>query len=273
MQKNDGNLTLIKHLINLNGLSISKAADVMKVQRTNLSSWLNGKLNVFSESKIDGMLKLLGMRTIGDSTTGVKLFYMSPEITHRWQIEEGAEAFISVLNETESVENLNKIEIFEINTQPKGRFNLVRRKSPSGDLYILVANKNTSEYNYPISHETIGFGRMAGTIDVPVEKWVSWIKTQALSTSTFRNEISAYIDATQQHGNVDQTILKQELDSTIATLTILKCREEGLKAIIRELLGAVRKLDSKHPMLERVERNKIFAKFDEAEAKKLNIHK
>lgn len=43
----DPDLDLIKNLVELNSLSIAKAAKLMGIQRSNLSSWLKGKQNVF----------------------------------------------------------------------------------------------------------------------------------------------------------------------------------------------------------------------------------
>lgn len=264
-------LQLIKQLIALNGLSISKAAEVMKVQRTNLSSWINGKLNVFSTSKIDGMLELLGINAIGDSSSGVRLYLLSNERAHRWQVEGGAYSFIEVLRATEENETLKFLEIFEVNTLPKGRFNIVRRKSKSGDLYILISNKDSSVNTYPISPEIVGFGMIAGTIEVPVEKWITWLKAQELSASTFRNEISIFMDASKNAEDTDNLREDRQFNLISKELNHYKCKSEGLKTIMRALLGEVRKLDTSNPLLDDKKRKATYSESYRSEARKLGV--
>ena len=242
----NADLMLIKNLIDLNALSISKAADVMNIQRTNLSSWLNGKLNVFSIQKIDGMLKSLGMHAIGDLSTGIRLNYLSLEEVHRWQVDDGATAFINVLRSTETDDALSWLEVFEVDALPKGCFNMVRRKSQSGDLIILVANRNPGTNTYPLSPEMLGFGKMAGKINVPLEKWIGWLKAKTLSTATFRDEILEFMTHSKAAETVDQSAIQHQLEKSTDKLNAVTIENVGLRAIIRNLLGEIRKLDSLH---------------------------
>lgn len=256
--KKNVDLDLIRNLIDLNGLSISKAADLMGIQRTNLSSWLNGKSNVFSTVKIDGMLESLGMHAIGNNSTGVRICYLSHDHVHRWHVDESSTALTDVLKATESNEALEWLEIFQVNASPKGSFNIIRRKSKSGDLYILVTNKNPSSVTYPISAENIGFGKKAGNISLPTEKWIAWLKAQTLPTSTFRNEISEYLDATNTVEAADESILKHQIEEMSKELKDSIRTNDGLRAVIRALLGEIRKLDKNNKMLDHQIRDDIF---------------
>ena len=266
-------LALIKNMIELNGLSISKAAEAMNIQRSNLSSWLNGKPNVFSIKKIEGMLEALGMRAISDASTGIRLCYLSPDIVHLWQVEKGSQSFIDVLKTSEPETSLKWMEIFQVDTYPKGRFNLVRRKSNSGDLIILVANKDSASDTYPIPTDSIGFGIMAGTIKMSLEKWIGWWKTKTLSVSSFREELASLIGSDKINKPVDVALTTHELNVTVNKLKESQCTVEGLKAIIREFQHEMHKINTANKLLKHEERDKIFNIFYNNEAEKLGVPK
>lgn len=267
----DPDLMLIRNLIELNGLSISKAAEVMNIQRSNLSSWLNGKPNVFSIKKIEGMLDALGMRAMSDPSTGIRLCYLSPDIVHLWQVEIGSHSIIDVLRFTEPEASLQWMEIFQVDAYPKGRFNLMRRKSDSGDLIILVANKDSTSDTYPVTTESLGFGRMAGTIEVPLEKWIGWWKTKTLEVSVLRDELASFTNADKISEPIDNALTTHELDVAVNKLKESQCTNEGLKGIIREFLHEMRKINPDNRLLKHEERDKIFIEGYNSEAKKLAV--
>lgn len=266
----DPDLMLIRNLIELNGLSISKAAEVMNIQRSNLSSWLNGKPNVFSIKKIEGMLDALGMRAMSDPSTGIRLCYLSPDIVHLWQVEKGSQSLIDVLRTTESEASLEWIEIFQVYAYPKGHFNLIRRKSNNGDLLILVTNKEATSDTYPISPEILGFGKMAGAFQMPLEKWIGWWKTKNLPVSAIRDELESLTGADAVSTTIDKRLASHDFEETSNKLKESLSTNEGLKAIIRELLGELRRIDPSNRLLKKAVRDKIFAEFYASEAQKFN---
>lgn len=259
---------LVKNLIELNGLSISKAAEVMNIQRTNLSSWLNGKPNVFSMKKIEVMLAALGLNIMSDPSTGIRLCSISPDIVHLWQIPKDAQSLIEVLRSTEDEESLKWMEIIQVDASPKGHFNILRRKSNSGDLIILVASKDSTSRTYPISSEDLGFGKMAGKIQIPLEKWIAWWRTKSLSTAHLRNELESLTRTEQIIAPIDNELNKRELENTVGKLIEAQCSNEGLKAIIRALLEELRKNDPENRLLIKENRDEIYKEYYESEAKK-----
>ena len=264
-------LTLIRSLIELNGLSISKAAEVMNIQRSNLSSWLNGKPNVFSIKKIEVMLDALGMRVISDSSAGIRLCYLSTEVIHLWQVEKDGASLSHVLRHTEPETSLKWMEIIQVDALPNGKFNLIRRKSESGDLLILLANKDVASNSYPISPESLGFGKAAGNIKIPLEKWIGWWKTKILSVSQLRNELESLTSLEKIRAPFDDTLARHELESAINKLKESQCTTEGLKAIIREFLHEIKRISPGNRLLNHEERDKIFNDYYDKESKLLGV--
>jgi predicted XRE-type DNA-binding protein len=264
-------LILIRSLIELKGLSISKAAELMNIQRTNLSSWLNGKPNVFSSKKIEGMLDSLDMRAMGDASTGGALRYLSPNIVHLWHLEKDSHSLIDVLRSTESDSSLQWMEIFQVDAHPKGRFNLMRRKSASGDLIILIANKDSTSETYPVLAENIGFGKNAGRIKVPLEKWIGWWKTKTLPASSLREELESLTGTEKISEAVDNELTTYELDITKNKLKESICNSVGFRAIIRAFRGEMEKIDPDNKLLKKEVRDKIFNEYYNKEAQSLGV--
>lgn len=267
----DHDLILIRSLIELKGLSISKAAELMNIQRTNLSSWLNGKPNVFSSKKIEGMLDALDMRAMGDASTGGALRYLSPNIVHLWHLEKDSHSLRDVLRSTESDSSLQWMEIFQVDAHPKGRFNLMRRKSDSGDLIILVANKDSTSETYPISPDNLGFGKNAGSIKLPLEKWIGWWKMKTLPASSLREELESLTGSDKINEPFDNVLNAHELDIAMNKLKESRCTTEGLKAIIREFQHEMHKINPDNRLLKHEERDIVFIGYYNKEAQSLGI--
>ena len=264
----DPDLKLIKNLIELSGLSISKAADVMGIQRSNLSSWLNGKPNVFSIKKIDRMLEALGMRAMSDPASGLRLCYLSPEVVHRWQAEAGAQSFIDVLRTTEPENVLDGLEIFRVNAYPKGHFNIVQGKSQNGELMMLVAHRDPASKDYPLSAEMLGFGKMAGTIELPLEKWITWRKEKTLPIPAFRTQISEYMDRVYEGQGADSQRLDSKSQSVEAQLNNYQRQVAGLNAFTQALMVEVLRMDPGNRLLEKDEQKRIYNEAHDRELQK-----
>lgn len=254
----DPDLKFIKNLIELNGLSISKAADMMSIQRSNLSSWLNGKPNVFSIKKIDGMLEALSMRAMSDPASGLRLCYVSPEVVHRWQVEQGAQSFIDVMRTTEPENVLDGLEIFRVDAYPKGHFNIVRGKRQNGELMLLVANRDPASKDYPLSAEMLGFGKMTGTIELPLEKWIAWRKEKTLPMPAFGTQIAEFMGSVHEDQGANSQPLDSKSQSAEAQLNDCQCQIAGLNAFTQALIDEVLRMDPGNRLLEKDEQKRIY---------------
>lgn len=253
----DPDLLLIKLLIELNGLSVSKAAKLMGVQRSNLSAWLNGKPNVFSINKIEGMLEALGIRAMSDPSTGIRLSYLSPDIAHRWQVEKGAASLIDVFRSVEAEETLEALVIYDVNAFPKGHFNVVHAKRPNGELILLVANRDPKTRGYPLTPELLGFGKVAGTIEIMLETWIAWWKAEALPMDTFYKEISERMNKADKAG-VGRHKSVSGIKSVGAELNECQRTVKGLRAVIQAFMDEMYKIDRENRLLDKGHRDKIF---------------
>lgn len=112
---------------------------------------------------------------------------------------------------------------------------------------------------------------IAGTIEVPVEKWIAWLKAQELSASTFRNEISIFMDGLKNAEDTDNLRENRQFNLLDNELCHFKSKSEGLKTIIRALLGEVRKLDTSNPLLDDKKRKATYSESYRAEARKLGV--
>lgn len=254
----DPDLKLIKQLIGLNGLSNAKAADAMAIQRSNLSSWLNGKPNVFSTKRIDVMLEALGMRAVSDPVSNLSLRYLTPEVVHRWQVEVGAVAFIDVLRATEPESVLAGLKIYRVNAYPRGYFNILRGERQNGDLLMLVANKDPSAKDYPVSVEQLGFGMMAGTIEMPLETWIAWWQEKTLPMPQFSAQISEYLGRVQADEGTDNPQLDSKSKSVEAQLDECQYQVAGLSALIQAFINEMRGMKPPNRLLNKDEQSKIY---------------
>lgn len=264
----DPDLKLIKQLLELNGLSNSKGADVMGVQRSNLSSWLNGKAFVFSIKKIDSMLSALGMRALSDPVSHVRLCYLAPEIVHRWQVEEGAPSLIDVLRKTEPKKVLEGLEIFRVNAYPRGCFNILRGERQNGVLLMLIANRDPSAQDYPLSPEMLGFGRLAGTIEMSLEQWIGWWKEPALPIQEFGTQIYELMGTASAGQGADRLPLDRTSGSVDAQLVDCQCQVAGLSALIIALINEVDRLEAGNRLLNKDEQRRIIKEGQDRERQK-----
>lgn len=255
-------LQLIKYLIELNGLSISKAAKVMGIQRSNLSSWLNGKPNVFSATKIEGMMAALGMCATSEPLTGIRVRYLSPDIVHRWQVEAGAQSLIEVLRATEPEDVLEGLAIFQVNISQQGRFVILRSaEGKKGGWMMFVANRDLASKDYPLSPEMLGLGKLVETVEIPVLKWVSWWKEKSLTMAAhlegilevlYPVEIDFDWDCEIPEENKKETgflfdeddlFMGWHPDSTEEQLLACERTVEELKATIQKYVDELRRVD------------------------------
>lgn len=248
-------LQLITHLIPLNGLSIAKAAKVMNIQRSNLSVWLNGRQNVFSVAKIEGMLEALGISAKSEASTGIRLRNLSQDVIHRWQVEEGAQSLIDVLRTIESESSLDRLEIFQVNTSQQGFFNILRNQDgENGGWLMLVANRDTASQiiHYPLSPELLGFGTVAGSIVIPTLTWMGWWKEKTLPAPVFLEEISGVLDKISVKGGAnDQNI---ERSQELVEIQLQNCQRtiKELEDIIRVFTDELHRVDPRNRLLDQI---------------------
>lgn len=258
-------LKLIKQLIELNGLSNAKAAEAMGIQRSNLSSWLNGKPNVFSTKRIDGMLEALGMRAVSDPLSNLSLRYLSPGVAHRWQVVAGTESFSEVLRATEPASILQGLEIFRVNAYPRGYFNIVRGDRPNGALVMLIAHQNPDTPGYPVSVEGLGFGRMMGTVELPLEQWITWWREPSLALPEFAAQLSKYLDKAQVGVVNGNPPLDSKAKSAEAQLIDCQCLVAGMNTLIQAFIEELRRLDADNPLLKKDQQFEIIKKGRDSE--------
>ena len=264
----DPDLKLVKQLIELNGLSNAKAADAMGIQRSNLSSWLNGKPNVFSTRRIDGMLEALGMRAVSDPMSNLSLRYLSSAVAHRWQVVTGTESFSEVLRATEPASVLEGLEIFRVNGYPRGHFNIVRGDRPNGALVMLIAHQDPGTHGYPVSVEGLGFGRMVGTLELPLEQWIAWWREPSLAMPEFGAQLSEYLDKAKAEVASGNSPLNSQAKSVEAQLIDYQCGVAGFGALIQEFINELGGKDQKNRLLDKDVQRTIFQEAKERERQK-----
>ena len=248
-RSNQQDLYLVKALIDLTNLSVSKTAEAVGIQRTNLSAWLNGKQNVFSDQRVEKVLNHLGVNTLGDSATGVRFCDLDSVHVHKWYLAE-PDHLTTVLETTLSVEELQALEVFQVNTKPHGMFNLIRTSGVNGDVYIILCHKESGQNAYPLPND-FQFGKLIGSIDLPVQKWIGWLKTKELLTSDFRTEINSHIFARPNE-------VSGSLNTGSNSSKESKSHDAGLRAVIRSLLAELRNLDPDNRLLVKTHRDEIY---------------
>ena len=180
----------------------------------------------------------------------------------------GAAAFIDVLRATEPESVLAGLKIYRVNAYPRGYFNILRGERQNGDLLMLVANKDPSAKDYPVSAERLGFGRMAGTIEMPLEKWIAWWQEKTLPMPQFSAQISEYLGRVQADEGTDNPQLDSKSKSVEAQLIDCQCRVAGLSALILALMDVVGKEDRNHPLLHKDEQRRIIKEGQDRERQK-----
>lgn len=251
--------SLVKYLIQLNGVRPAEIADASNIRRPNLYTWFKGKSQTLSEQMINTLMETLGV------INGV----LSNKIIHCWQVDESLDAMMRVLDELFDKDTLTKIEIYFVDCGKKRFFNLLRAPN---NLTILVAYGKSNGEGYPLNAAKCGFGIEKGVVEIPYRIWDEWRSIKPpMSTIDFWISANPFFRSVSEIGSPVVTSenlidIRTKYERQIIEQTAVNA---GLRGLIRALLGEVRKFDSKNALLKHNERDKVYEGYYSAELNKI----
>ena len=116
----------------------------------------------------------------------------------------------------------------------------------------------------------MGFGKVAGKLTIPLEKWIGWWKAKELSAKEFRKDLSLIISKSDLSDATNNDLENHNFEATIKKYNDSENTNAGLRAIIRELLKTLREAAPDNGLLIKENRDRIFNDYCRAEEKKLN---
>lgn len=244
---------LVKCLIDLNGLNLTKAAELMGVQRSNLSAWLSGKPNVFSASKRESMLSALGMQITHDALSDLRHISLSRNTTHSWAIRSGSTALFEFLSHIESGELLKNVEAIRIDAIPYGTFSILRSHSYAGEVFIMLSPFKPPPSTMEESlNEGLENNNIIGSISIELTKWMDW-QIKRPSPADLSRLLDQLTFKPNQFGFEKQSNVVSELKKNRHSIEIA-----GLAELIHELLNEIQRFDPTNDLLDPIVRESIY---------------
>ena len=250
--------SLVKYLIQVNGVRPAEIADASNIRRPNLYTWFKGKSQILSEQMITTLM----------DTLGVINEMLSNKVIHSWQVDESLDAMKKVLDALFDKETLTKIEIYFVDCGKNRLFNLLRTPN---NTTILVAYSKSNGDGYPLNAAKCGFGIEKGVVEIPHRIWDEWMSVKPpMSTIDFWISADPYFCNV---AGVNSPVITPENLIDIRTKYEKEIIEQtainaGLRGLIRAMLSEIRKMDSKNALLKHNERDQIYAAYYNAEVNK-----
>ena len=262
-------INLAKTLILLSNVKGVKIAELAGIKNPNYYNWIANKPKALSENSVEKLFEVLGV-------TNGKLNSLK---IHRWfessHVAENINNALLQLNLSNKHEFENS-KVFQIRTTNNLQFSLINIISNKESFLLLCFNASPRVIEFPIDAKKLGFGRdVFLSTPLSVEIYNKWSQSLSyLDMQSFLVDAKSHlpelnltefntIQFSKNQVNVSNPIQISD------EINILKATNEGLKAIIRELLKEIRSNSPKSKFLKDEERKAIFDMFYKHEMEKL----
>jgi len=174
---------VIAALIRLNNISQGKAADLARLVRPNVSSWLCGRIDALSMEK---QLKLF-------ATLGVNYGSLRPDGIHRWCVKEVEDAAL-VLGEVLNDKERAHCEFWHVHNTLYPGCIVLKITKQTGLIWVMLYRPLMGEQPQPITAESLRCGVDRGEVIIDTATWKSWLPPAMLEPVSFGTQMTNLIE-------------------------------------------------------------------------------